>query len=341
MQRLTLLHPKAIDLSLERINRLLARLDHPERHLPPVVHVAGTNGKGSVVAYIRAILEAAGYRVHVYTSPHLIRFNERIRLAGRLIEDDALLALFEECDRVNAGEPITFFEITTVAAFLAFSRKPADALILEVGLGGRLDTTNTIPTAVVSAITPISYDHTSFLGATLAQIAFEKAGILRPGVTAVIGPQEREVEKVIHAQAARVGTPLLIYGNSGRSWSAAPSSEGMTVTVQGQRLHFPLPGLAGVHQIVNAGIAVTAARHAPSALAAGRRAMGRRRTQSWRRRRPGGNLARVGGTRSQGAEPRRGDDAHQGCDQLSALLRRASGTYADGGDPEGRNKHSR
>jgi dihydrofolate synthase/folylpolyglutamate synthase len=256
LKRLTLLHPKAIDLSLDRIRRLLARLGHPERRLPPVLHVAGTNGKGSVVAYLRAMLEAAGYRTHVYTSPHLVRFNERIRLAGRLIEDDALLALFEECDRVNAGEPITFFEITTVAAFLAFARTPADALVLEVGLGGRLDTTNTVPGAAVTAITPVSLDHIGFLGDTVAKIAREKAGILKPGVPAVIAPQSEAALGSIREEADRVGAPLLV---GGIDWQAAPEDRGLSLAFKGRTFDLPQPALPGSHQVVNAATAAVAA----------------------------------------------------------------------------------
>src|SRR5579872_6713835 len=171
LQRLMRLHPRLIDLSLGRIERLLGALGHPERRLPPVVHVSGTNGKGSTVAGLRAMLEAGGYKVHVYTSPHLVRFNERIRVAGAIIGDPELVALLEECERVNAGEPITFFEITTAAAFLAFARTPADATLLEVGLGGRLDATNTIAAPAATVITPVSLDHQHMLGATVDAIA--------------------------------------------------------------------------------------------------------------------------------------------------------------------------
>ncbi|HVB16252.1 MAG TPA: bifunctional folylpolyglutamate synthase/dihydrofolate synthase, partial [Stellaceae bacterium] len=184
LARLMQLHPKKIDLSLGRIEHLLEALGNPHERLPPAIHVAGTNGKGSTVATLRACLEAAGYRVHAYTSPHLVRFNERIRLAGTLIEEDALLAVLEECEQVNGGEPITFFEITTAAAFLAFARCPADVVLLETGLGGRLDATNLIRLPAVTAITPVSLDHQSFLGDTVAAIAGEKAGILKPGVPA-------------------------------------------------------------------------------------------------------------------------------------------------------------
>ena len=192
LERLGRLHPKLIDLSLGRIERLLAALGNPQDKLPPVVHVAGTNGKGSTVATMRACLEAGGYRVHAYTSPHLVRFHERIRLAGRLIDEEALIALLEECERANGDAPITFFEITTAAAFLAFARIPADIVLLEIGLGGRLDATNVVRRPAVTAITPISLDHQAFLGDTVAEIAGEKAGILKPGVPAVIGPQPAE-----------------------------------------------------------------------------------------------------------------------------------------------------
>jgi dihydrofolate synthase/folylpolyglutamate synthase len=214
LERFGTLHPKRIDvvdsntLSLDRIGRLLAALGNPEDKLPPVVHVAGTNGKGSTIATLRACIEAADYRVHVYTSPHLVRFNERIRVAGELIEDEALIALLEECEQVNAGQPITFFEVTTCAAFLAFSRIHADIALLEVGLGGRLDTTNVVRRPAATAITPVSLDHQAFLGDTIAAIAGEKAGILKPGVPAIIGPQPDEAEAVIEARAAAIGAPL-------------------------------------------------------------------------------------------------------------------------------------
>jgi len=262
LQRFTLLHPKSIDLSLGRIARLLDRLGNPQRRLPPVIHVAGTNGKGSTVATLRALFEAGGYRVQAYTSPHLVRFNERIRLSEGLIGDAALEALFAECDQRNGGEPITFFEITTAAAFLAFSRDPAaDLLLLEVGLGGRLDTTNMIETAAVSVITPISYDHMGFLGDTLPKIAFEKAGILRGGVPAAIGPQEPEAMAVIRAQGARVGTPLILpgTGDDETSWHCAVGGDGMMVRHGGRMLALPHPALAGVHQLQNAAVAIVAA----------------------------------------------------------------------------------
>ncbi|MCH6587773.1 MAG: hypothetical protein IH805_05615 [Proteobacteria bacterium] len=217
LDRLTRLHPKLIDLSLGRIERLLARLDHPEQRLAPVVHVAGTNGKGSALAFLRAMLEAAGARVQVYTSPHLVRFHERIRLTGGPIAEPDLAALLETCEAANGAAPITFFEITTAAAFLAFAREPADILLLETGLGGRLDATNLIARPRLTAISPISVDHVQFLGATLEEIAFEKAGILKPGVPAVIGPQAPEAHAVIEARAAELGAPLHRHG---REWRA-------------------------------------------------------------------------------------------------------------------------
>src|SRR3981189_3339023 len=200
VERLMARHPRVIDLDFARLKRLLDRMANPEKRLPPVVHVAGTNGKGSLCAYVRAMAEAAGYRVHVYTSPHLVRFNERIRVAGRLIEDDVLDDILTEVEQANQEQPITFFEITTVAAFLAFARVPADLAVIEVGMGGRLDSTNVV-TPALSAITPIGYDHTGFLGDKLEGIAAEKAGILKHAVPAVIGRQ-REVSASVIADAA-------------------------------------------------------------------------------------------------------------------------------------------
>src|SRR5258705_9538469 len=184
LERLLSLHPKRIDLVLDRIERLLAALGQPEKGLAPIIHGAGTNGKGSVCAYLRAMLEGSGYRVHVYTSPHLVHFHERIRIAGELISEEELAATLEECEVANAGQPITFFEITTAAAFLAFSRHKADALVLEVGLGGRYDATHVIPTPLAACITTIGLDHQDFLGDTLAGIAFEKYGIIKRGAPA-------------------------------------------------------------------------------------------------------------------------------------------------------------
>lgn len=259
LERFAPLHPKRIDavdsntLSLDRIERLLAALGHPESKLPPVVHVAGTNGKGSTVATVRACLEAAGYRVHVYTSPHLVRFNERIRVAGELIDDEALIALLEECERVNAGQPITFFEVATCAAFLAFSRNQADVALLEVGLGGRLDTTNVVRRPAATAITPVSLDHQAFLGDTIVAIAGEKAGILKPGVPAIIGPQPDSAEQVIEARAAEIGAPLSRWQHE---WRCEPHGDGMRYDGRRWRLDLPLPSLPGLHQIANAGTAI-------------------------------------------------------------------------------------
>jgi dihydrofolate synthase / folylpolyglutamate synthase len=274
LQRLMALHPKKIDLSLGRIERLLAALGDPQDRLPPAVHIAGTNGKGSTLATLRACFEAAGYRAHAYTSPHLVRFHERIRLAGVLIDEDALLALLEECERANGGEPITFFEITTAAAFLAFARTPADVVLLETGLGGRLDATNVIARPAATAITPISLDHQAFLGDTIAAIAGEKAGILKPGVAAIIGPQPDEAETVIEARAATIGAPLFRWQ---REWHCEPHGEGMRYIGTRWRLELPLPSLPGMHQLANAGIAIACLEQmpkvalSPAALAQGLR----------------------------------------------------------------------
>ncbi len=262
LARLARLHPRVIDLSLGRIERLLEALGRPQDRLPPVLHVAGTNGKGSVVATARAIAEAAGYRVHVYSSPHLVRFNERIRLAGRLIADDALVALLEEVETANAGAPITFFEITTAAAFLAFSRHPADLLILEVGLGGRLDATNVVARPAAVAITPVAHDHEDWLGTTLPAIAAEKAGILKRGAPAVIAPQTARVEAVIRARAEELGVSLTA---AGRDWRAALRSGGrgearLVYRDHAGLLDLPAPVLIGPHQATNAGVAVALMR---------------------------------------------------------------------------------
>lgn len=253
LERLKTLHPKLIDLSLGRIERLLAALDHPERRMAPAIHVAGTNGKGSVVAFLRAMLEAAGYRVHVYTSPHLVRFAERIRLAGTIIDEATLLAVLERCERANRGEPITFFEVTTAAAFLAFAEAPADVVLLETGLGGRLDATNVLDAPLACAITPVSLDHQQFLGDTLAQIAFEKAGILKPRVTAVIAPQAPDAAAVIEARAREIGAPL---SWCGRDWSVEGSDFSMVWQSGARRMALPRPALIGDHQLVNAGTAI-------------------------------------------------------------------------------------
>jgi dihydrofolate synthase / folylpolyglutamate synthase len=253
LRRLSRLHPKLIDLSLGRVERLLAALGNPQDELPSSVHVAGTNGKGSTIATLRACLEAGGYRVHTFTKPHLVRFHERVRLASRLIEEDALIALLEECERANGGAPITYFEITTVAAFLAFARTPADIVLLETGLGGRLDATNVVRRPTVTAITPISLDHQAFLGDTITAIAGEKAGVVKPGAPVVIGPQPVEAEAVIEARAAALGAPLYRWH---REWCCVTAGDRMRFTGEHWRLDLPLPSLVGAHQIVNAGTAI-------------------------------------------------------------------------------------
>lgn len=251
------LHPKVIDLTLERIERLLSALGHPEARLPPVIHVAGTNGKGSTIAMLRAGLEARGDRVHVYTSPHLARFHERIRLAGSLIPEDRLIGELERCETANDGAPITFFEITTAAAFLAMSETPADWVLLEVGLGGRLDATNVIARPRLSVITPVSLDHQQYLGETLAEIAGEKAGILKAGVPAVIGTQSGDGLAVIEARAERLGAPLHL---EGQDWQVWEEHGRMAFLDQGGLLDLPLPNLIGAHQVGNAGMALAALR---------------------------------------------------------------------------------
>jgi dihydrofolate synthase/folylpolyglutamate synthase len=256
--RLHALHPRLIDLSLGRLEELLAKLGHPERRLPPVIHVAGTNGKGSTCAFLRAIAEAAGLRVHVYTSPHLVRFNERIRIAGELVSDADLADAMEHVEAVNAGAPITVFEVITAVAFYLFAAIPADLCVLEVGLGGRFDATNVI-TPVACAITSISMDHQDFLGDTLEQIAFEKAGIMKPGVPVATGAQAPAAAAVLRARAAELGAPL---SERGRDWFAEPVSTGIRYRAAGVTLDLPPPGLAGPHQIDNAGIAITAIRAA-------------------------------------------------------------------------------
>lgn len=264
LSRLSGLHPKIIDLSLARIERLLDDLGRPQDALPPVVHVAGTNGKGSVVAYLRAMLEAAGLRAHVYTSPHLVRFCERIVVAGREIEEPALAAVLEDCERINVGRPITIFEITTAAALLAFARSHADVTLLETGLGGRLDATNVVARPALTVLTPISLDHQSYLGDTIAAIAAEKAGILKPGVACVVAAQPEEAAAVIHARAAALAAPLL---QEGIDWRvSAEGSGGLSFCLEDKVLALPLPGLAGTHQAGNAGLAVACALHLAAVL---------------------------------------------------------------------------
>ncbi len=274
LARLRRLHPRAIDLSLGRIERLLASLDHPERRLAPVVHIAGTNGKGSTLAMLDAMLQAAGRRVQRYISPHLVQFNERFLFDGQPIAEPELADVLDVCERVNQGLPITEFEITTAAALLAFARHPADVLLIETGLGGRLDATNVIERPRLTAIAPIALDHQDYLGERLEQIAFEKAGILKPGVACVVGPQAPEALAVVQARAAEVEAPLIVHG---RDWQARRAAGGLEVRVGERRLDLPLPALPGCHQIDNAGLAVTAAlalgdlQPGPDAIAAGLR----------------------------------------------------------------------
>jgi dihydrofolate synthase / folylpolyglutamate synthase len=261
LAQMMLLHPKLIDLSLGRVERLLDKLGNPERRLPPVVHIAGTNGKGSVTAYLKAILEAAGRRVHIYTSPHLVRFHERIALAGPdgravPIAEDALVDVLLRVLAVNDGDDITQFEITTAAAFLAFAEAPSDILLLEVGLGGRLDATNVVADPALSIITPISLDHAEKLGPTLAKIAAEKAGILKPRAPGVVAAQMAEVLDVIDAKATAAGAPLTVMG---RDFDSYEQSGRLVVQLEDRLLDLPLPALVGRHQITNAGTAVVAA----------------------------------------------------------------------------------
>ena len=266
LERVAALHPKRIDLSLGRLERLLETLDHPENKLPPVIHVAGTNGKGSVVAMLRAMAEQAGLRTHVYISPHLVRFNERIRLAapegaalnrGELVSDEMLVAALQRVEEANAGQEITFFEITTAAAFLLFAEEPADLLVLETGLGGRLDATNVVPRPVASVITSIGYDHMGFLGQTLGEIATEKAGIIRRRIPVISAPQKPEASAVIERQAARCAAPLHL---GGADWSVVPALGRLVFQDEDGLIDLPMPRLQGRHQIINAGVAIATMR---------------------------------------------------------------------------------
>ena len=257
LDRMMALHPKIIDLTLDRVWRLLAALDNPQNKLAPVIHVAGTNGKGSTLAMIRAGLEGSGKTCHVYTSPHLARFHERIRVAGNLISEPDLTAVLDECYVANDDQPITYFEITTVAAFLAFSRVPADYVLLEVGLGGRLDATNVVAHPRLTAITPVSMDHEAFLGDTLRKIAAEKAGILKRGVPCVVAPQTEDGLEVIEERAAAIGAPLLAYG---QHWHVFEERGRLVFQDETGLLDLPLPNLPGAHQIQNAGTAIAALR---------------------------------------------------------------------------------
>jgi dihydrofolate synthase / folylpolyglutamate synthase len=269
LSRFLPLHPKKIDLSLSRIERLLAALNHPETRLPPVIHVAGTNGKGSTIAFLRAVLEAAGLRVHVYTSPHLVRFHERIRLgrrgAGALVDDERLFDAFDACERVNGGQPITVFEITTAAAFKLFSENAADYLLLEVGLGGRVDATNVIDRPVATVVTPVSIDHPEHLGSTVEQIAKEKAGIFKTAVPAILSAQSPAALAVLERAAAARRVPLLI---GGQDYWAREEHGRLVYEDEYGLLDLPLPRLLGRHQHGNAGTAIATLRYLDPSLRA-------------------------------------------------------------------------
>ncbi len=252
------LHPKVMDLVLDRVWLLLDRLGNPQNDLPPVIHIAGTNGKGSTQAMIRAGLEGAGKTVHAYTSPHLARFHERIRLAGELISEEYLTEILDECYTANKGEQITYFEITTVAALLAFSRVKADYCILEVGLGGRLDATNVVDKPALTIITPVSFDHPQFLGNTVAEIAGEKAGILKKQIPAIITRQPDDAMEVIEAKLDQLHAPALIQG---QHWDAFEERGRLIYQDDRGLLDLPPPALMGAHQFQNAGTAITALRH--------------------------------------------------------------------------------
>ena len=257
LERMMALHPKVIDLTLDRVWRLLDALGNPQNELPPVIHLAGTNGKGSTQAMIRAGLEAAGHSVHAYTSPHLARFHERIRVSGDLIDETDLTSVLDECYDANGGADITYFEITTCAAILAFSRARADYTLLEVGLGGRLDATNVVDRPAMTVITPVSLDHQQFLGDTIGQIAGEKAGIIKRGVPCVVSLQTDEGMDVIEARADALGAPLFAYG---QQWHVGPERDRMVYQDDTGLLDLPLPALPGAHQIMNAGAALTVLR---------------------------------------------------------------------------------
>ena len=257
LERMMTLHPKVIDLTLARVEQLLTALGNPERAIPPVIHIAGTNGKGSTQAMIRAGLEAGSDKVHAYTSPHLARFHERIRLAGELISEELLTQLLDESVTANGPDEITFFEITTCAAFLAFARVPADWTLLEVGLGGRLDATNVVDKPRLTIITPVSLDHQAFLGDTVAAIAGEKAGIIKRGVPVIVGPQSEEGLAVIEAKAARMGAPIWAFS---QHWNAWEERGRLVYQDENGLLDLPLPNLPGPHQVQNAGAAIAALR---------------------------------------------------------------------------------
>lgn len=258
LKRLLALHPKLIDLGLERQLRLLDAMGRPQDRLPPVIHVAGTNGKGSTIAYLRAFLEAAGKRVHVYNSPHLVRFNERIRLAGKLVSTRRLNAALEAVEAINAGAPVTFFEITTAVAFKLFAETPADFLLLETGMGGEFDSTNVVDHPLGTVITPIGLDHQQFLGDTVAEIAVAKAGILKKGALAVVARQDEAAEAVIDRRAARLGVRLF---RGGADFDGYEQAGRLIYQDDDGLLDLPPPALIGPHQFENAALAIAAVRH--------------------------------------------------------------------------------
>ncbi|MCV2893800.1 bifunctional folylpolyglutamate synthase/dihydrofolate synthase [Lentibacter sp. XHP0401] len=258
LERMMALHPKIIDLTLDRMWKLLDALGNPQDSLPPVIHIAGTNGKGSTQAMLRAGIEGAGLTAHAYTSPHLARFHERIRLAGELISEPHLTEVLDECLAANKGAPITYFEITTCAGILAMSRTPADYTLLEVGLGGRLDATNVVARPALTIITPVSYDHPQFLGETVAEIAGEKAGIIKRGVPLVMSAQTEDAAEVIEARAAKLGAPLLAQG---QHWHVSEERGRLVYQDETGLLDLPPPALMGAHQFQNAGAALAALRH--------------------------------------------------------------------------------
>ena len=259
LARLLALHPKKIDLALDRILRLLSDLGDPQKKLPPVIHVAGTNGKGSACAFSRAMLEAQGLTVHMHISPHLVRFHERIRIGGKEISEEELCATLEEVERVNAGRPITFFEITGAAMFLAFSRHYADAVVLEVGLGGKFDATNVVDKPAMTIVQPVGLDHLEFLGNDLAGIAAEKAGIIKPGVPVVIGPQDEIAREVILRRADQLSSPVFMFG---QDFSGRQEHGRMVYEDEMGLLDLPMPKLIGRHQVENAAVAIAGLRHA-------------------------------------------------------------------------------
>lgn len=267
-ERLRARHPQKIDLSLDRMRTLCAVLGNPQDRLPPVIHVAGTNGKGSTIAFIRAMAEAAGLKVHVYTSPHLVRFNERIRLAGELISDEKLSAILDRIEAVK-GVEATVFESTTAAAFVAMAETPADLAIIEVGLGGTLDATNVIERPLLSVIAPVDYDHAEFLGTEIAGIAGEKAGILKAGARGIVARQSEGAMAVIEGRAAEAHAPLTVMGVDFDAWD---ERGGMVFQDQEQFFDLPAPALKGPHQVANAGLAVAVALELdlpPEAIARG------------------------------------------------------------------------